>query len=276
MSYVAELRRELRAMGFGLRLVDRIAAEIEDHLSCDPAAELGAPKLVAERFALELGRARTRTAARLSFGSLAIAALILLAVTRAISAAGGYPSASAQAWPVGLSGLGLVAFGQIAFVAGSLTLLRGSRRNLAGADLRLVHRRATVALAAGGLTSACLLVHALELRPMPAWWIRFAVAGAAASFVPLAAASVALVGAVRVAPAPVVAAQGLSADLPRPLSGHATGVLVALATFAVGSVTIATAVLEGSGLEGLIRGVAEAIGLLLGVAALGRVLGLRR
>ncbi len=249
---------------------------MEDHLRCDPQAELGAPKLVATRFAFELGVARTRLAARVSFGSLAIAALILLVVTRAISAAGGYPAGGSTGWPVALSGLGLVAFGQIAFVAGTLTLVRGVRRHLSAADLRLVHRRAGVALAAGALTSSSLLVHALELRPMPEWWIRFAVAGAAVSFIPLAAASVVLLRASRIAPAPVGVAPGLSGDLPRPLQRHAAGVLAGLGVLAVGFVAVSGAVFEPSSVEGLIRGAIEACGLLAGVAVLGRALGLRR
>ena len=276
MTYLSELRAELRSFGFGRRLVERVVAEVEDHLRCDPQAELGLPKLVAERFALELGAARTRVAARASFGSLALAALILLGEARAIGAAGGYPPSAAQPWTVGLSGLGMVAFGQIAFVAGVLTLVRGLRRDPSGADLRLVHRRAFVALAAGALTSGSLLLHALELRPMPSWWTRLAVAGAAVSFVPLAAAAVALVRAVRIAPAPIGAAIGLSGDLPRPLQRHAAGVLVSLGLLAAGFVTVSGAVFESSGVEGLVRGAIESVGLLAGVVVLGRGLGLRR
>jgi hypothetical protein len=276
MTYLSELRAELRSIGFGRRLVERVVAEVEDHLHCDPQAQLGPPRLVAERFALELGTARTRLAARASFGSLALAALILLAVARAIGAAGGYPSSAAQPWAVGLSALGMVAFGQIAFVAGVLTLVRGLRRDPSGADLSLVHRRAFVALAAGALTSGSLLLHALELRPMPIWWTRLAVAGAAVSFVPLAAATVALVRAVRIAPAPIGRAAGLSGDLPRPLQRHAAGVLVSLGLLAAGFATVSGAVLESSGVEGLVRGAIEGVGLLAGVAVLGRRLGLRR
>lgn len=276
MTYHAELRDELRSIGFGRRLVERVVVEVEDHLRCDPQAELGPPKLVAQRFALELGAVRTRLAARASFASLALAALILLAVTRAITAAGGYPSSAAQPWAVGVSALGLVAFGQIAFVAGVLTLARALRRDPSGADLRLVHRRAFVALAAGALTSGSLLLYALELRPMPIWWTRLAVAGAASSFVPLAAATVALVRAARIAPVPVGAAVGLSGDLPRPLQRHAAGALVSLGLLAVGFATISGAVLESSGVEGLLRGAIEGVGLLAGVAVLGRRLGLRR
>ncbi|HEV8103463.1 MAG TPA: hypothetical protein VGP69_06995 [Gaiellaceae bacterium] len=276
MTYRSELRAELRSIGFGRRLVERVVAEVEDHLHCDPQAQLGPPRLVAERFSLELGTARTRLAARASFGSLALAALILLAVARAIGAAGGYPSSAAQPWAVGLSALGMVAFGQIAFVAGVLTLVRGLRRDPSGADLRLVHRRAFVALAAGALTSGSLLLHALELRPMPIWWTRLAVAGAAVSFVPLAAATVVLVRAVRIAPAPIDAAAGLSGDLPRPLQRHAAGVLVSLGLLAAGFATVSGAVLESSGVEGLVRGAIEGVGLLAGVAVLGRRLGLRR
>jgi len=276
MTYLSELRAELRSIGFGRRLVERVVAEVEDHLRCDPQAELGPPKLVAQQFALELGTARTRLAARASFGSLALAALILLGVARAIGAAGGYPPSAAQPWSVALSGLGMVAFGQIAFVAGVLTLVRGLRQDPSGADLRLVHRRALVALAAGALTSGSLFLHALELRPMPSWWTRLAVAGAAVSFVPLAAAAVAVVRAVRIAPAPIGAAVGLSGDLPRPLRRHAAGVLVSLGLLAAGFVTVSGAVFESSGVEGLVRGAIEGVGLLAGVVVLGRRLGLRR
>ncbi len=276
MTYVSELRAELRGVGFGPPLVDRVVAEVEDHLRCDPGAALGSPKLVAERFARELGVARTRLAARASFGSLAVVAVILLAVTGAIGSAGGYPRATGQSWPVGVSALVMVACAQIAFVAGVLTLVRGLRRNLSGVDLRLVQRRAGVALAAGALTSGALLVHALELRPMPAWWIRVAVAGALVSFAPLTAASLALVRAVRIAPSPAGAAAGLSGDLPRPLARHAAGVLVSLGVLAVAFATVSSAILESSGVEGLIRGAVEALGLLAGVAVFGRVLGLRR
>ncbi len=276
MTYLSELRAELRSIGFGRRLVERVVVEVEDHLRCDPQAELGPPRLVAERFALELGVVRTRVAARASFGSLALAALVLLAVTRAITAAGGYPSSAAQPWAVWVSALGLVAFGQIAFVAGVLTLVRALRRELSGADLRLVHRRAFVALAAGALTCGSLLLYALELRPMPGWWTRLAVVGAAASFVPLAAATFAVVRAARIAPVPVGVAVGLSGDLPRPLQRHAAGVLVSLGLLAVGFATVSGAVLESSGVEGLLRGAIEGVGLLAGVAVLGRRLGLHR
>lgn len=276
MSYVSELRTALRANGFGPRRIDRIVTEVDDHLSCDPEARLGSPQVVAERFAFELGTARTRLAARASFGSLAIAALILLGVARAIGAAGGYPAGGNSPWPVALSGLGLVLFGQIAFVAGVLALARGLRGDLSPGDLRLVHRRTGIALTAGLLTNASLLVHALELRPMPTWWVRSAVAGAAVAFVPLAAATVALVRAVRIAPAPLGVVQGWSGDLPRPLQRHATGVLISLGLLAVGVVTVSGAVVEASGVEGLIRGALEGCGLLAGVAVFGRLLGLRR
>ena len=85
-----------------------------------------------------------------------------------------------------------------------------------------------------------------------------------------------LLRAAHVAPAPLGVAQGLSGDLPRPLQRHAAGVLVGLGVLAVGFVTITGAAFESSRIEGLIRGAIEAVGLLLGVAALGRVLGLRR
>jgi hypothetical protein len=53
-------------------------------------------------------------------------------------------------------------------------------------------------------------------------------------------------------------------------------VLVSLGLLAAGFATVSGAVLESSGVEGLVRGAIEGVGLLAGVAVLGRRLGLRR
>jgi hypothetical protein len=53
-------------------------------------------------------------------------------------------------------------------------------------------------------------------------------------------------------------------------------VLVSLGLLAAGFVAASGAVFESSGVEGLVRGAIECVGLLAGVVVLGRGLGLRR
>lgn len=240
------LRRELAARGIRGRLAARIEAELDDHVACDPVANLGTPAEIAERFAVELRGPRTRRASLGTFAALAATAVLL-----AVSA----PShASAQAW----AGLLILAGGQIAFVAGSLAVLRALRGTTAG-DLRLAQRRAAIALAAGALVAAGL---AAEGRTIT-------LAFAAACVVPLAAAARANLQAARLTP-PARAA-GLDADF----GPQAALVLLALAVVAVAGVVFQGVAFEDSGWEGIIRGAIEAGGLAAGVVVLGRPLGLR-
>lgn len=264
MSFPSELRAELARNGIRGALADRIVAELDDHLACDPAANVGAPSEIAARFAAELRVARTR---RASVG--AVAALALCAVLLAVVAAGtnraGYPVRTSTT--SALAGLGILAFAQIAFVAGVLALVRGLRGRGAG-DLRLAQRRAFVALAAGGGLCVCLVVQGAAARPMPLWWH---VVSFAAALVPVPG----LVWAARAQHAaasitPDAPAAGLSADLP---------VSPRVALFALGAIVTALIVAQGivgerSLNEGFTRGSIEAAGLALGVVLLGRPLGL--
>lgn len=245
MSF-AELRRALAAVGIRGRLAARIEAELADHLGCDPDANLGTPKEIAERFAAELRIVRTR---RATFGTFAA-----LAVCAALVAAAGQQHAAGHPW----AGIALAVFGQIAFVAGCLALLRAFRGRTAG-DLRLAQRRAAIALVAGAGVVAGL---ASEGRTLT-----FALAAAAALV--LAFAASATVRARQLTPA--ADAAGLSFDLGR----HAPIVLLALGAVAVGGIVFQGVAFEGSGWEGIIRGAIEAGGLAVGVAALGRPLALR-
>lgn len=242
MSFLPELRSELRRNGIRGRLADRIVAELADHLACDPEARLGAPAEIAERFAAELRVARTRRASLGTFAALALCALPLLVVGASRSASSSHGDA--------LAGLGVFAFAQIAFVAGTLALVRGLRGRTAG-DLRLAQRRALVGLAAGAGVCACLAVQTtpLVLLPLPALLVAVAASRRAAVVTPAGPAA------------------GLRADVPVPLwLFGAAAVLLALAQGLVGERSLA---------EGLIRAGIEAGGLAAGVAVLGRALGLR-
>jgi hypothetical protein len=164
--------------------------------------------------------------------------------------------------------------GQIALVAGTLALVRGLRGRRPG-DLGLAQRRSLFALGAGAATCASLLVHAAVLRPMPVWWIALAAVCGAVPLPLLAGAALRVRGAAVLTPAegPTTA---LAGDLPGPLRRYPGWVLVALGVVAVAAVVGGSAIAEDSLVEGLLRGVLEGVGLLAAVAALGRLLGLRR
>jgi hypothetical protein len=246
MRFLADLRRELAARGIRGRLAERIEAELADHLACDPAARLGDPAEIAERFAAELRVVRSRRAVWETFAALAVCAALLGVAER-------HPAGGAS-W----AGIVVAVSAQIAFVAGCLALLRGVRARTAG-DFHLAQRRAAVALVAGAGVAAGM---AGEGRLL-------AYVCAAAAAVPL------VVAASATRRAALVTAGGDSEGLAADLGPHARRILLALGAVAVAGVVVQGVVFEGSGWEGLIRGAVEAGGLVAGVVALGRVLGLR-
>lgn len=269
MTYLDELRRELDRVGIGGRLAARVVDELADHLACDPGAQLGAPRLVAERFADELGLARTRSAARFAFGSLALVAVLLVAAAGRSS----YPQDLRHPRAVALSGLAIFAGAQVAFVAGVLALARGLRRSLDFAERRLVQRRTAVALGGGALTCGALLVHAIVSRPMPAAWVALMLTAGAAPVPFLAYAARGVRAAARVTPA-AGRARGLCADLPGPLGRHVRAVLAAAGALAVALVAVQGTFFERSAAEGAPRAGVELAGLVVGAAVFGRLLGL--
>lgn len=265
MSFTSDLRSELARNGIRGGLANRIVVELEDHLACDPGANVGAPAELAARFAAELRITRTRRATVGAFAALALLAVFLFVVGSIGSRTGGFTGATRTAAPI--SGLAVFAFAQIAFVAGVLAVARGFRGRGAG-DMRLAQRRALIALAAGCGVSVALAVSAVSVGPMSVWWHVF---GVVCALVPLLGLFVAA-RAVRHATAltPSEPAAGLEADLP--FSPRV--LLVALGAIAVAFVVAQGVVGERSASEGLIRGAIEAAGLALGVVLLGRPLGL--
>lgn len=247
MSFLPNLRRELSARGIRGHLARRIEAELADHLACDPQAHLGEPAEIAERFAAELRIVRTRRASFETFAALAACATLIVV-------AGAQRGTQGDPW----AGLAFVGCGQIAFVAGCLALLRGLRARTPG-DLRVAQRRAAVALVAG--TGVALGI-AAEGHLL-------AYGCAAIALVPLAFAASATRRAAQLTPDGE--ARGLSADL----GSHSSLLLATLGSIAVAGIVFQGVVFERSGWEGVIRGAIEAGGLILGVAALGRLLRLR-
>lgn len=243
------LREELARVGIRGALGDRIAAELDDHLACDPGADLGEPRLIAERFADELRLPRTRRSAYIAFGGLALAAGLLSALL------GHAPNRHGSAGTVvALAGLSLVLAAQVAFVGGTLALW-GARFGTAAA---IVQRRVLAALGAGAVVLAAEAVDAVALRQ---WVVLVALAPAPA----LAWSARELYAARAVTPAGTVSSRGFG------WSGAA-----AVGLLAVGLVAVGSAFAEHSWAEGLTRGGLELAAFLVGLFALGRYLGIIR
>jgi HAAS len=304
-GYLDELGRELRAAGVTGDRARRLLAEARDHLlelaAVDGEAEavrrFGPAGEVASDAAAELATALGRRAAYGSFAALALAGAGYLSSLLLVQHAGGWPDiADGEIAVVGVAtAIALVLLPQVAFVAGSLALLRILRSRheplLREPELGLVRRRAATGLAAGALTAASWALWAVEFRnaaPLAEHeWVAFAIAGVSAAVVlALGAASVAISRAGR----PRAATGGRTADvfddfepvfawrpvarLDLPAHGWRFAVLAAAGVAA--TATILGWIAEGDPGGGLVRGVFEGAALLACFALLGRPLGLRR
>ena len=239
------LRDELARVGIRGGLADRIVAELDDHLACDPQAEVGEPRVIAERFADELRLPRTRRATYLGFAGLAAAALLLFVFFRNAS---GTTSAVTP-----FAGLDIVLDAQVAFVAGVLALW-GTHR---GTSAAVVQRRALVALAGGALVLGGEAVDAVAEQR---WIVLLALVPA-----PLLVASAAqLRVAMGMTPVRVAVSRGFSLV-------EAVSVGAAVVTVVV----VGSAFAEHSWLEGVSRGAIEGVVFALGLLGLGRYLGIR-
>ncbi len=283
-SYRDELWRALTAVGISGALRRRIAAEIDDHLDCDPAAELGAPAALAAQFADELGTNRALRAARWSFAALALAGLLFG------GAFVGSPPAAFGAAPSGTPLLGAMArvvailAPQVAFVAGLLAALRTVRRRrttvIPRAEASVIVRRAWVGFAFGITTMVSLGVLALEFhRQVPSAWYTYALIAAGIGVAALLAVLPSLLAARRLRPVAGGDQGDMFVDLggwvPARLRGHPWRLAVLIATGVALAITAA-----GGGADdlydGAARGLADALVCLSGFATLGRYLGLWR
>jgi hypothetical protein len=262
---VRELERELTRVGIPRSRRRRILAELEDHLACDPAADLGEPAALARQFADELGTVRARRAGFAAFGALAIAGLLF--ATAFIDS-----QRHADASTPGVVGLVLAVLGaQVAFVAGGLGVVRAlrNRRELvvARAEALVLARRAGTGLLAGLTTMGGMALLARSNT--------FALIACGVGAFVLLVAAPSVIAAARLVPV----APGDVADMfddPGPLIPRLRpwrfALLVALAV----AVAIATVgVAQQDPYDGALRGLLDGLACLGGFAVFGRYLGLR-
>jgi hypothetical protein len=282
VAYLDALRDELAGVGIRGRRRERIVTEIADHLACDPAAKLGAPREIARQFADELGTVNARRAAARSFAALAIAGLLFGA------AFAGSPAAAFGAAPAGASVVGRLArivavlAPQIALVAGLLASLRAVRRRgrgvIAAAEARIILRRAVVATVAGLATSVSLGVIALVFgRDVSSGWQALALVASGTGTVALLAALPSLWAAARLRPVAPGTAGDLFDDLGPIVPAQLRGRPWRLAIVVAAGVAVAIALAGAAGddlYDGIARGVADGLVCLAGFGTLGRYLGL--
>jgi hypothetical protein len=281
VSWLEELRTELASVPMPARRRARIQAELEDHLRCDPTAveRLGDPREVARGFADEVGTALSRRAAVGVFVALAPLGLLfgaLFALVGALNVVVAHRMAV---------DLGLILGTQVAFVGGTLALLRAWRlrraRVVPAGQAAVLLRRGALGLGGGIVTVAAVAAGASQApADVAAWFAPLAYATAGVGAITLTGAGVALAQAARLRPATTGAAGGdLASDLgplvPRALRDDPWRLALAIATGA--AVCIAAAgIVQGDPLDGVVRAVADGALCLAGFALLGRWLGLRR
>lgn len=284
MRYQDELRLELARAGIRGRLRRRIVAEIADHLSCDPNAELGSAGVLARRFADDLGTVRARRAAYACFGALAVAGALVLAVFAATARAQiALPKVHAPSQVLFDLGMALTALGgQVAFAAGVLAGLRALRRRHARVVVRdealVIRRRTGVALLSGLACMAGLGLVALEASHAVDWWRTLGLASAGAGACAMVAALVPLRSAFEVLPVAGGSRGDIFEDIgplvPRPLRGNPWR-LALVASLAIMVVLAAAGIVQDDPYDGALRGLLDGIACLAGFGLLGRYLGLR-
>jgi hypothetical protein len=263
---MSDLGAELTRVGIRGRLARRIEIELADHLACDPAAQLGEPWLIAERFAAELRLPATRRATFHGFAALALTALALgVAVQSTHSPGSGSAVSATRSLFESLGGLAIVFGVQIALVAGLLALWRVLRGMTGAGDLRLAQRRVGLGLVGGGVVLAGQAVQAGAMQPLqPTWWLFVAVPALVVPALALGGAAHELRRAVAIS----MSVRPARRAFPRPF-------VVALGVGAVAIVSIGSAFAEHSWNEGLTRGAFEAVAFAGCFAAFGRYVGIR-
>lgn len=277
-EYLDELSRELGMVGIHGALRKRILAESEDHLrgDVDAPARFGSAAELANQFAAELGARSSRRAAVGAFVALAAAGAVYALSFVGADFAGQPPP---DTWPF-LAQLMLpvvIVAPQVAFVAGSLALVRTLRRRervLPSAELTVINRRTGVALSAGLVTIVALAILAVELRDASAdWWVAVTLVGASIAAPLLVLASIPLMRASRLRPQ----VGGSAGDVFDDIGFGRTGPLrfALLVSIAVGVVVLLAAAAQGDPFDGTVNAAGEALACLSGFALFGRYLGLR-
>jgi hypothetical protein len=267
---IDELDGELRAAGVPARRRRRIRLELEDHLACDPGADLGDPRELARQFADELGTAYARRTGFAIFLVLAPFGLLFGALFAFAAVRTAKP-------PLALM-LILIVGVQLAFVGGMLAMLRAWRLRrlvaIPAAEARVLLARAGVAIIGAALTVVALSFFASGYY-RDFWWspspLAWSTVGVGAAAVLLGTAF--LVRASRLVPT----GQGSAGDVSFDLGLRVGPWKIALVIAGIVALCIAAAgVVQSDPIDGLARGLADGLVCLAGFALLGRPLGLRR
>jgi hypothetical protein len=286
-SYLKDLDAELKRAGLPDAHRRRIHAEFADHLECDPAADLGAPGVLATQFADELGTSYARSAALWAFLALALAGILIVVRFSALLPLGTLDASTGDT--VGLLVAALA--GQVALVAGGLGLVRAlqlrRRPAISRQEAAVLARRAGVGLAAGAVTivsfpftqsySAHPGGFSIGARPDNLFWPL----ASGLVLLALAAAAPAVVRASRLRPQADGWAGDLLADLGplRPAVTRLSGGSINRLALVLGAGLVIVAALAGARVDdtydGILRGVLESGAFLAAYAVLGRYLGIR-
>lgn len=289
MSYLDRLHQELICRRLPRRLRERILVEIDDHLSCDPGAELGDPSELAARFADELGTRLALRGALSAFAGLAVAGASFLVAFVALSDGGVFGGTLVNvidhaSRPWGQAGAVLSTLGcQVAFVCGGLAALRAIRRRgaavLPGAETSVLVHRAAVGVTAGLITMGGVAMMALAVRHhLPPWGETASLLSAGVGSLALLLTLPRLVRSARLMPSVDGSAGDIYDDLggwaPVRLRGRPWRLAITVAGVLALLIALAGA-LNADGYDGVARGIADAAACLTGFAVLGRYLGLR-
>jgi hypothetical protein len=299
-AYLRRLAKRLDELGVRGRAARRVLAEGRDHLTeaagdgeAEALRRFGRVEDIAAEIAAVVATTRTRTAAFATFGVLVVAGIGCALLLALVPAAGGWQDIAGGRLGIwsGFVGVALLVLGQVSFVAGCLAVLRAvrirRRSYVSAAELGLLRRRSSVALAAGVGTLAALAAYALDFdAELADWWIWLTVAFCTVSAALLVTASVQVVRSA----APAAPAGGGAGDVFDDLAALDPFDLArrlrlpdhpwrfaGLCAVGVGLVGfVAGTYVEGDPGSGLVRGGFEGVALLLCFAVFGRTLGLRR
>ena len=227
MSYAEQLARELAAAGMDGPLRRRIVTEVQDHLACDPEADMGEAAALARQFADELGTRRAVRAAFVAFAALAVAGLCSRSRSSPSRREVAFPPPGGSDEHIGRGRRRARAQrsgAQVALVVGTLGLARALRRRrtvvVSRGEALVLVRRAYVGLLAAAVTMAGLALTAIGLDGRIAgWWTWLALAVAAAGLLALALALPAVRAARRLQPQ----GEGGAGDLGDDLGGTPAG-----------------------------------------------------
>ena len=285
-EFRTQLSRELSAVGITGRERRRVLDEFADHLACDPGAQLGEPAALARQFADEVGSARARRAAAVSFAALALAgSLFGLAFVTSDAVFGATPKGGPAIGQIATAVA--ILFSQVSFVAGTLAGLRWLQRRgsgvLSAAEAKVIVRRAAVAVICGVVTMVSLGTLAIAYhRFQPSAWATFAIVAASVGTAALLASLPAVWAAARLRPVAEGSAGDIFDDLggfvtlvPPPLRGRPWRVAAVVSVVVAVAITV-VAVPAQDAYDGALRGILDALLCMAGFATLGRYLGLWR